>query len=277
MSGGELRGRSGRRPLGVPPRSSTGAGLRGPRSDPDDRSRPEPSGLRVSPEGVLRPGLSRLDRSLRAVSPDGAPRGGPSRRGRSARPPSGRGPADCLSRGPSPSRRRSLERRSPLPKSWVVTPGASAREGPRTSIRCGSDRFLTSGGYTETMVMPSISKSASALTTSPALAWSYNRPPARTPRGLSAPAARQVHVPSACALVNSISIRRGTVHQPTGWPEPVSAVPRPLHAGRRSRAVANVRAWLDYRCYSSTGSRLRSIRTGANRGGWTSWRKPAAG
>jgi hypothetical protein len=60
------------------------------------------------------------------------------------------------------------------------------------------------------MVMPSISNSASARSTSPALAPPGSRLPSSTPRGSRAPAARQVQDPSARALVNSISMRRAT-------------------------------------------------------------------
>jgi hypothetical protein len=52
----------------------------------------------------------------------------------------------------------------------VVTPGVSAREDPITSIVCGSGRLSDFGGATDVMLIPSISNSASALTTSPALA-----------------------------------------------------------------------------------------------------------
>jgi hypothetical protein len=58
--------------------------------------------------------------------------------------------------------------------------------------------------------MPSIPNSASARTTSPALASLYSSEASRVPRGCRAPAARHVQVPSGRALVNSISMRRAT-------------------------------------------------------------------
>jgi hypothetical protein len=60
------------------------------------------------------------------------------------------------------------------------------------------------------MEIPSMLKSASALTTSPCLAPLYNNVPSSEPRGLRAPAARQDQVPSGRALVSSISILRAT-------------------------------------------------------------------
>jgi pimeloyl-ACP methyl ester carboxylesterase len=60
------------------------------------------------------------------------------------------------------------------------------------------------------MTIPSISNSASARSTSPALAPSWRSPPSSTPRGSRAPAARQFHEPSGRVLVSSISILRGT-------------------------------------------------------------------
>jgi hypothetical protein len=78
------------------------------------------------------------------------------------------------------------------------------------SMRSASTRLLVRGGRTEMMVMPSISKSASARRTSPVLVPAGRSPLSSVPRGSLAPAARQVHEPSGRALVNSISIRRLT-------------------------------------------------------------------
>ena len=107
------------------------------------------------------------------------------------------------------------------------------------------------------MVMPSISNSASARTTSPALAPSYRSEPSTTPRGFSAPAARQVQVPSGRALVSSMSILRAMTAQPTtlvacrsGWGARV-----------RSRRCAPSRS------SSCTASPRRSSATGGSRGG----------
>lgn len=202
-------------------RSAAPASVRPARSPPD-AGRPARGGLTApgsEPARSVR-GRSVRTRSGRGPSPSGRRRGRaselpapPSRLGRpESRPEGGRPPARSWRGGrlSPPSRLRSLGRRSERPTSWVVTPGVSPRGGPMTSIRAGSERASVFGGITETMLMPSHSKSASAFSTSPVLAAGGSNDPSRTPLGSRAPAARHVHDPSGRALVSSISIRRGT-------------------------------------------------------------------
>jgi hypothetical protein len=94
-------------------------------------------------------------------------------------------------------------------------PGGVAAVGPGPLPLASGAALLAvapavTGASTDTMVMPSISNSASARRTSPALAPPGSRPPSSTPRGSRAPAARHVQEPSGRALVNSISMRRAT-------------------------------------------------------------------
>ncbi len=181
------------------------------------RERPPRSGRpRSSPPGCPgsdRPSPSRTFPVVEFAAPEPSSSGRrPSRRGRRPSRPSWGRAASRSRRGrvSSRSRRRSPGRRSPRPASWVVTPGPSGRPEPMISMRWASARVFSLGANTATIVMPSISNSASARNTSPALVPSGSSPPSRTPFGSRAPAARQVHEPSGRALVSSISMRRAT-------------------------------------------------------------------
>ena len=85
----------------------------------------------------------------------------------------------------------------PFFASWVVTPWNSVVD-PSSSIRSSSGRPLRPfAGITAVTKIPSISKSASALHTSPTAAPLYSSAPSSVPLGCLAPAARQVQVPSS--------------------------------------------------------------------------------
>jgi hypothetical protein len=165
----------------------------------------------------VRLGLSDAGRSARAGPSPSGERGAPLPLSSPCDGPPGRGDERAGRRGPLCSSRRLSEARSPRsgpgrerpPASCVVTPAVTG--AAMSSMRFGSAVFSTTrGGSTETTVMPSMPNSASARTTSPAFAPPYRRAASSEPRGLSAPAARQVQVPSGRALVSSISMRRAT-------------------------------------------------------------------
>ncbi len=220
---GPVRPTRAARPVRSPPLGTLGRSRRpapwpqrGPRSWGRHRPRPPSSGRRPSRRGRRPSRPSRLSRPFCGRA------GSRSRRGR----PSSR------------SRRRSPGRRSLRPNSCVVTPGPSGRPEPMISMRSESARVLSLGASTATMVIPSISNSASALRTAPALVPSGSRPPSSTPRGSRAPAARQVHEPSGRALVTSISMRRDTHSRYWSAADPVlGLVARgvPCPDGRSSR------------------------------------------
>jgi len=90
------------------------------------------------------------------------------------------------------------------------TPLAASRPEPSTSMRvpfsASPRESLTA--CTAVTKMPSSSKSASALKTSPTAAPDGSRVPSTEPRGWRAPGARQVHDPSSRRLVSSMSIFR---------------------------------------------------------------------
>lgn len=150
-----------------------------------------------------RTGRSRLAPSrLRSPSPDpgeGPPRG---RAGASPRPAGvWRRGGRSAPLGPEPPR-------PPRSLAVEVTSGSSRPE-PTISTRSGSRRAPL-GGNTVVTVMPSMSTSASARTTSPTPTPGGRSFPSRTPLGWRAPAARQVHVPSVRSLVSSTAMRGDT-------------------------------------------------------------------
>ena len=183
------------------------SGFGAERSDLLDRSPDRPRDARLSPSRWRRclPVPSRFAVPSRfgvvaspALSPSGrSPRG--LRRERGPRSPSRR-----LVRSPSPLR---PPRRALTPE--VVTEPPPRCGGPSNSIRSDSGLPLRAfGGSTAVTKIPSISKSASTRTTSPAATPVGTRLPSRVPLGCLAPAARHVHEPSSRRLVSSTSMRR---------------------------------------------------------------------
>src|SRR5687768_15403327 len=112
-------------------------------------------------------------------------------------------------------------------------------------MRCGSLCFSLLGS-TLTMLMPSISNSASTRSTSPTLAPAGSSCASRTPFGCLAPAARHVQVPSSRELVSSISIRRAIAAHANTLPE-MQAPPVVLVHGFASSFERNWRqpGWVD--------------------------------
>ena len=163
-----------------------------------------------------RPRSGRSPRSGRWRSPRGrAPSGTGRRRLRALASPlgpalplraprAGRSPLGAL----RPSRSAPNRSGRPRPANCVVTVATAGRSN--NLIWFGSSLSGGRGGSTEVTAIPSMPNSASARTTSPAFAPPYSSDPSSVPRGLSAPAARHVQVPSGRALVSSISMRRAT-------------------------------------------------------------------
>ena len=123
----------------------------------------------------------------------------------------------------------------------------SGSPAPTSSIRSGSARGPF-GGRTARTEVPSRLVSTSARRTSPVLEPDGSSDPSTTPLGSRAPAARQVHDPSSRALVSSISMRRDTADQGTGYTA--------LHRLGRCR-----------RCGSTSGSTRPARSRGSPRGG----------
>jgi hypothetical protein len=88
-------------------------------------------------------------------------------------------------------------------------------EGRALSLAALSELALALTGEVLSTVVPSNSVSTSARKTSPTLDSPGSTAASSTPFGTRAPAARQVHVPSGRALVNSISILRDIVRHAT--------------------------------------------------------------
>jgi len=88
----------------------------------------------------------------------------------------------------------------------LVVTGGSSRPDPTISMRSVSTFFWATICADRT-VIPSMSISASARSTSPTLAPPGRTDPSSMPFGCRAPAARHVQVPSGRALVSSISMR----------------------------------------------------------------------
>ena len=145
-----------------------------------------------------RPGPSARGRPTIAV---GTRRGGDRRRG------GGRSPS--VRRG-GRSRRSPRSPRSPRPPPRPASCWVTASNGFALGRISSSPDFsaLPLIGAMLRTVVPSSSASTSARRTSPTFGSPERIDPARTPLGTRAPAARQVHVPSGRALVNSISILR---------------------------------------------------------------------
>ena len=193
------------------PTACSGRSVRSACSGPSGR--PGRSGrsdrLGRSAKGCLVPGDGRVPLALPLDL--GLPASAPAWPGLCEGPPGGRRspPRSPPKRSPP---KRSPPKRSPPDRlraaSCVVTPAVTGRSS--SSMRLGSAVSGGRGGSTDTTVMPSIPKSASALTTSPAFAPLYRSDASSAPLGLRAPAARHVQVPSRRALVSSISIRRAT-------------------------------------------------------------------
>lgn len=168
-------------------------------------TRPSPPGS--APARVSRPrGPAPVPRSNPPLSLPRSPAG----RLRPRSPP----PRSLWPRSPTPKLRSYPDRPDPLgrslrPRSVVVT-GSCSRGVPTTSIRPGVVD-LVRDGRTETIEIPSTSKSASTRSTSPTRGESGRSFVGTTPRGSRAPAARQVQVPSSRLLVNSMSIRRDMI------------------------------------------------------------------
>ena len=211
------------------------------------------------------PWHARSPRPGRAGWPGGAlvVGGGPSRRGRVVSRPVGRAP-------PVPPRPAFVSVPSAIARSPVAASDQlggharafrSARSDDLNALGLGSAVSL--GASTDTMLMPSISKSASARNTSPALASAGRRLPSTTPRGSRAPAARQVQEPSG---------RAPSTRSRCGGPQ-AHATGVTGHPYGPTTARASLREWATFRCCWCTALRHRSIATGGNRVGWTSWRR----
>jgi len=209
----------GGRPGPLRPGPATGLGGLAALSEPSALTGAGRSGRSVRGRSgrSVRRGLSDAGRSVRAAPSPSGERGAPLPLSSPCEGPPGRWEGRAGRRGPPWSSRRLSEPGSPRsgplrerpPASCVVTPAVTGRS--ISSMRFASEVFSTTrGGSTETTVMPSMPNSASARTTSPAFAPPYRRAASSEPRGFSAPAARQVQVPSGRALVSSISMRRAT-------------------------------------------------------------------
>ena len=174
----------------------TGRSPRAPR--PSRPSRPSPSPVR-RPPGRRGPLLPAPRPPARAGPPAARSAAGPSLR---------RPPLRSFRSSPSPSSRRRLRLADPGAR---MTETSGARRGvPTTSIRpsrCSGER-VGLAEISEMTSIPSRPVSISARRMAPVVSPSGTSAPSSTPLGCRAPAARQVHEPSAILLVNSISMRR---------------------------------------------------------------------